>query len=159
MAPDDPPGTTGVALDLTPLAQSAARFFLSLELAHDAGSLTRLGSGRLRLDFRQRLARHGERWVTFPHMGGTLRQRLTVALEAAQLSFDRMEQAELEADVKLAVVTRPALPTPASGWAGDDGPLVRYEAAVTVRFGVGGSRWQAQHKGAATWPETWGMRP
>jgi hypothetical protein len=45
------------------------------------------------------------------------------------------------------------------GWAGDDGPLVRYDSAITVRLATDTGQWQAQHRGSTTWPESWGRRP
>ena len=159
MGPDNPEASTGVAIDLTHLALSVARFFASMELAHDAGPLTRLGAGRLRLDLRRRLAQHGERWISFPGMGDTLRHRIGTVLGGIELSVDQLHRAELEADVKLAIVPRPELPGMGNGWAGDDGPLVRYDVAITVRLAAPGGSWQAQHKGNVTWPESWGRRP
>lgn len=159
MAPDNPAGTTGVARDLTHLAQSVARFFCSMQLAHDAGPLTRLGAGRLRLDFRLRTAQHGLRWVTFPHIGNTLRHRIATALGDGEQSFETLQRAELEADVKLTVIPRPTSPGTGLCWTGDDGPLVKYDAAITVRFADQYGQWQAQLSGSTSWPESFGRKP
>jgi hypothetical protein len=159
MAPDNPAGSTGVARDLTHLAQSVARFFCSMQLAHDAGPLTRLGSGRLRLDLRRRTAQHGLRWIPFPHIGDTLRHRISAALGDGDPGLGTLQRAELEADVKLTVIPRPAMPGTGLCWTGDDGPLVHYHAAIAVRLADGRGQWQAQLNGSTTWPESFGRKP
>lgn len=153
------PAALTVELDLALLASNAARFFVSLELAHDAGQLTRLGTGRLRLDLLRRQARHGEQWIPFPHMGATLRHRLSAALSGVDLAVTALRQAELEGELRLRSVPRPAIPGPGMGWAGEDGPLIQAEMTVTVRLGTTASQWQGQHQGAVFWPEAWGRRP
>lgn len=159
MTDDGPSGTSAAAaVDLTPVALLLGRYFASLELAHDAGPLTRLGAGRLRLDLRQRQARHGERSVPFPSIGERLRHRLAMALAPAASPVE-LRRAELDADVKLTIIPRPDLADMSGGWAGDDGPLVRYEVALTTYLATDTGQWQAEHRGVVTWPETWGKRP
>jgi hypothetical protein len=154
------PAATAVALDLTHLAASAAKYFVSLDLAHDAGQLTRLGNGLLRLDLLRRQARHGDRYVPFLRMGETLRHRIGAALDGAELSLAILERAELEAEFRLKTTTQPEFIGPRmGGWCGIAGPLIQADLIVTVRLAAAELRWQAQHKGVTTWPESWGARP
>lgn len=146
-----------VVPDLTYLAQSAARFFLSLELAHDAGPLTRLGNGQLRLDLRQMTARHEHSWFPMPHMGHRLRHRIGVALMTAELALEDLARLEVEAAVKLTVVPRTdAVSMRGINWCGVDGPLVRYDAAVTTRLALDGQLFEGRHSGTMFWPESMG---
>jgi hypothetical protein len=151
---------TAIALDLTHLAASAAKYFASLDLAHDAGQLTRLGNGPLRLDLLQREARHRDRYIPFLRMGETLRHRIVMALERAEPSVGLLQHAELEAEIRLKPVIQPEFVGPRmGGWCGAAGPLIQADLGVTVRLTADGRRWQAQHKGVTTWPESWGLRP
>jgi hypothetical protein len=156
----EPAATAAVALDLTYLAASAAKYFASLDLAHDAGQLTRLGNGLLRLDLLRRQARHQDRYVPFLRMGDTLRHRIGAALDGAESSLAVLQQADLEVEVRLKSIVQPDAVGPRmGGWCGISGPLIQADLTVTLRLAAEGQRWQVQHKGATTWPESWGRRP
>ncbi len=156
----EPAAPAAVALDLTHLAASAAKYFASLDLAHDAGQLTRLGNGLLRLDLLRRQARHQDRYVPFLRMGETLRHRIAVALDGAESSLGSLQQAELEVEIRLKAIMQPDGFGPRmGGWCGISGPLTQADLAVTVRLAAAEQRWRAQHTGVTTWPESWGRRP
>ena len=147
------------ALDLSHLALSVAKYFVSLDLAHDAGQLTRLGQGRLRLDLLRRTATHELHFVPFPRMGDTLRHRIDTAFQFAEHSRAVLLRAELEAECRYRSIPQPDMVGPRmGGWCGVTGPLIQAEMAITVRLGTAEQQWQTQHKGNTTWPESWGTR-
>lgn len=151
---------TAAALDLSHLALSVAKYFVTLDLAHDAGQLTRLGNGQLRLDLLRRTACHQLRYVPFPRMGDTLRHRIDTAFQVAEQSRPLLLRAELDADLRFRSVIAPETIVPRmGGWCGVTGPLIQADLTVTVRLGTAEQQWQTQHKGITTWPESWGERP
>ncbi len=146
------------ALDLAHLAQSAARFFISTELVHDAGQLTRLGTGEIRCDLIQRLTRHGHQWVPMLRTAEILRHRLIAALRARDLPWSTLVRAEVEAQATLTRGDSPELPGIQGGWAGPGGPMHRCAMQVTVRLATAQGQWQGIHRGATEWPDWWSQR-
>ena len=143
------------ALDLTHLAISSARFFVSADLAHDAGQLTRLGNGPVVCDLLRRQTRHGFHWVPMLRMGEILRNRVTAALAVEELPWSILLRAEIEALTTLTQVSPPAIPGLTGGWAGPDGPMIRCAMDITMRLATTDGHWQGKHRGATEWPEWW----
>lgn len=143
-------------LDLTHLAQSVAQSFVSLDLAHDAGQLTRLGPGRLTLDLLQRDACHQYTYVPFLRIGDNLRYRMLAELQRAGLPPANLRRAQMEIDCSYRTIPNTdTIRVKGINWCGDAGPLVEATLAVTVRLGTAEGQWQAQHRGIMIWPETW----
>lgn len=159
----DDAGSTPVArpdaVDLSRIAQTVARVFVSPELAHDAGPFTRLGAGRIRLDLLRRQSRHGERWFAFPHIAGILRNRMMGELQALDLPLATLTLAEIDAEIRYSTVPESPLPSPGvTAWA-VPGPLIVAFIKLTAWVQAGDGKGQAELSGRVTWPESWGQKP
>ncbi|HWA14954.1 MAG TPA: hypothetical protein VG817_00875 [Gemmatimonadales bacterium] len=146
--------------DLTYLARWVAQYFISLELAHDAGQLTRMGAGRLTLDLLGRRAMHQHRFVPFLRIGHTLRHRIADALAQGEDPGGALTRAELEVECRYRTIPpNDTIDTKGITWCGETGPLIEADLSVTVRLGTADHQWQAQHAGVTTWPERLRDRP
>jgi hypothetical protein len=145
-------------LPLNHLAQSAAQFFATRELLHDARTITLLGSGPMELDLVRGSCRHGTRYHPPLVMAGILRSRIEVALREIELPWTDLTQARILAQLRLEERD------PAKGYkvknalAGYDGLFVLCRMEITVVLATLEGSWSGSHRGAVDWPLDWARR-
>jgi hypothetical protein len=145
-------------LPLTQLAQSAAQFFATRELLHDARTITRLGSGPMELDLVRGSCRHGTRYQPPLVMSGMLRARIESALAEVDLPWTTLTQALLRAQLRLEERDPAAGYKAKNALAGYDGLFVLCHLEITLMLATVEGSWSGSHRGAVDWPRDWALR-
>jgi hypothetical protein len=143
---------------LTQLAHSAAQFFATRELLHDARTITLLGSGHMELDLVRGSCLHGTRYQPPLVMSGMLRTRIEGALAEIELPWTTLTQARIRVQLRLEERD------PAKGYkvknalAGYDGLFVLCLLEITVLLATVEGSWSGNYRGAVDWPRDWARR-
>lgn len=145
-------------LPLTLLAQSAAQFFATRELLHDARTITLLGSGPMELDLVRGSCRHGNRYHPPLVMVGMLRTRIETALHEVELPWTSLTQAHIRAMLRLEERDPSKGYKARNALAGYDGLFVLCQMDVSVVLATLEGSWSASHRGAVDWPRDWARR-